>query len=104
MDDAEHVGRKKRFVHIPETVEDLWAWWEAHGKSAEWLSVDIETESWQWISEVGIAVSPTNALWVPLLLKDGKALSHAWSLEDEPRVWMFLQEVLRKPLPLLITT
>lgn len=110
--------RIARTIHIPETVEDLWDWWERFGQTAPELSVDIETLKARWIAEIGFAASPTNALWVPFHTQheihevreiNGKTrklnyqeIRPYWpDHKTEAAVWLFCRHVLMSEIPKL---
>jgi len=94
---------KDRTISIPETIQDLYTWWDEHGSKAPLLAVDIETIRKTQISEVGFASSPTEALWVPVVLETRKGNSRSyrrvWSAEDELLVWKFIRMVCESPRP-----
>lgn len=91
-----------RTAYIPETPDDILSWWHELGRHADILSVDIETEFSTWISEIGIASSTTEAIWIPFLLRDkaAKTLSHYWpDVETEARSWINTKKILFSPIP-----
>lgn len=91
--------RDRQISHSPESPTELWDWWNAN-KTSQLLSVDIETEANRWVSEVGIAVSETKALHVPLLVrpvKGGPIYPYWKNPTDEARTWLFLKHVLEQP-------
>jgi hypothetical protein len=96
------ITMKERTISIPETVEDLYGWWETYGYDIELLAIDIETIRKTQISEVGFAASPTQALWIPIVLESRKGnvrqYHRVWSAEDEFRVWSFIRDVCESPV------
>lgn len=89
--------RPDRVTYIPETPDDIFTWWETYGIHSPRLSVDIETEANRFISEIGIAASATNAIWIPFLLKEPKTrrLSSYWSdTESESLAWLHTRSIL----------
>lgn len=92
-----------RRIAIPESVSDLHDWWAEHSPACSLLAVDIETIRKQQISEVGFAVSPTEALWIPIVTESrvGSRRHYKvhWSREDEVQVWKFIKQVCESPLP-----
>lgn len=101
MQDPSFV-RLDRTIYIPETPEDIETWWQAYGSSAPLLSVDIETEKNSWISEIGVAASKTNAIWIPFLLKDGKFLRSYWpDTKTEASAWLLTKKILEAKKPIV---
>lgn len=92
-----------RRIAIPESISDLHSWWGEHSPSCSLLAVDIETIRKQQISEVGFAVSPTEALWVPIVTEqrtgNKRHYKAHWSREDEAKVWRFIKQVCESPVP-----
>lgn len=101
----------RRAFHIPETPEDIDKWF-ADAMPIEMMSVDIETtpkkkeepKGWppiatragKYITVVGFAASPTNALVVPFWTPSGPY----WSdFDTHFLVWQKLKEILENPIP-----
>lgn len=96
MESPVHVGRINRNISIPENLADIKSWWNTHGLSAEWLSVDIETEGRNWISEVGIAVSPTEAIWIPFLFRVPFGKLESLNKETGPARTILLEQLIEE--------
>jgi len=94
-------------IWIEPTIEDLYTFRDQHILNAsananpQLLSFDIETiPSRKILTCIGFAPSPRIALVVPFADRRSPNGSY-WSLEDEPRAWSFVREVLNSPLPKL---
>lgn len=94
------VSVQDRTIYIPETAAEAWAWWEER-KHAPLLSIDIETERKTQISEFGVAVSPTEALWIPFLLKENGRYIRPFPFEQEVSLWKLVKEICESPTPKL---
>jgi hypothetical protein len=93
-----HVSILDREITIPESYQDARDWWEAR-RSAPLLSIDIETERKTQISEFGIATSPTEALWIPFLLKENNRYIRPFGFEEEVSLWKLVKEICECPTP-----
>jgi len=86
---------KARFVHVAETVEDLFEFQRTYGTRA--ATVDIETvPNWKQVTDVGIAYSEDRVLVIPILDKNRPDYSY-WSYQDEFLVWDFIRSVCEDP-------
>lgn len=89
--------RKRREIWVEPSVDDLWKWWEEHGKHSDLLSVDIETERHTQISEIGIASDSTHALHIPFIIDRVK---NYWETpEEEVKAWDFVRHVMASEVP-----
>jgi hypothetical protein len=93
--------RPARRIHIPDHPSEILQWWNDSVPSpSSFLSIDIETEKNKWVSEIGIAASPTNAIWIPFLLREGKKLIPFWKdEEDEIAARLAVRTILSSPNP-----
>ena len=96
------IFRLRRNIWTSPSVEDLWTWWNLHGKNSPLISIDIETVKSSLISEVGFAASKTEAIHIPFILED-KARRHFslyWeSFSDEIKAWKFVRHVCECSTP-----
>ena len=90
-------ARKRREIWVEPSVEDLWKWWDMHGKHSDLLSIDIETERATQISEVGIASDATHAIHIPFIVQRTK--SYWGSEKEEIEAWHFVRHVMTSPIP-----
>ncbi len=80
-------------AHIPETIEDLYAFRDLYIQGCTSLAVDIET-SGQQITCIGFAPSTGDALVVPIFDRRRKNRSYWPDLESERQAWSFIRELL----------
>lgn len=95
-------SRLRRTIWTNPSIEDLWLWWHLHGEHSSLLSIDIETVRQTFVSEVGIAASPSQALHIPFILEDkavGKFSSFWPSEQEEVKAWMFVRHVCESQIP-----
>jgi len=93
-----------RYVWTEPSIEDLYSWWEQHGKHAKLLALDIETLRKTQISEIGFASSSTQALHIPFLLEERvgnqKTYRSYWpDIQTEVKAWEFVKMVCESSLP-----
>lgn len=92
----------ERIIWTEPTLDDLYLWWEEHGSKAEELAVDIETVRRVQVAEIGFASSPTMALHIPFVYKDGNEYISYWpDAETEAKAWDFVEMVFRSDVPKL---
>jgi uracil-DNA glycosylase len=87
------VRRPKRLVYVPETLQDMEAWYEriaALPESAA-LAVDIETKADQ-ITCIGFAPSHTEAFVIPIW-DDRRGGSYWSTLTDELQAWRIVRQL-----------
>lgn len=89
-----------RYITIPESPDDAWEWWNQRS-SAPLLAIDIETERQTLVSEFGVATSPTEALWIPFLLKANGSYHRPWTLEQERSLWKLVRTICESSTPKL---
>ena len=90
----------ERIIWTEPTLDDLYLWWEEHGSKAEELAVDIETVRRIQVAEIGFASSPTMALHIPFVYKDGNQYISYWkTAEEECKAWDFVEMVFRSSVP-----
>lgn len=89
-----------RYIWTEPTIDDLYSWWDQHGKHSKLLAVDIETLKQQQISEVGFASDSTHALHIPFVWKEDKCFRSWWSdKETESAAWDFVKMVCESDIP-----
>lgn len=88
--------RKKREIWVEPSITDLWTWWEKHGQHSTLLSIDIETERFTQISEVGIASDSTHAIHIPFIVERTK--SYWPTVKKEVQAWQFIRHVANSPI------
>ena len=88
-----------REIWTEPTIDDLWLWWEQHGKNSPLLAIDIETLRRQQISEVGFASDHQHALHIPFCWKDGHEYKRWFSANDEIAAWKFVKHVCESDNP-----
>jgi len=90
------VRRPKRFVYVPETLQDI-GWAMGQLRKAQTISIDIETVENQ-ITAIGFAWAIDHAISIPII--DGrKSNASYWSLADEWLVWQMIREICGFPTP-----
>jgi uracil-DNA glycosylase len=90
----------ERLIWTEPTLDDLYLWWDEHGSKAEELAVDIETVRRVQVAELGFASSPTMALHIPFVYKDGGQYVSYWkTAEEEVKAWDFVDMVFRSRVP-----
>lgn len=94
----------EREIWTEPTIDDLWLWWEQHGKHSPLLAVDIETLRYQQISEVGFASDKQHALHIPFCWEDKSgrpSVFRQWwrRAEDEVKAWQFVKHVCESAAP-----
>ncbi len=87
------IRRPAVSVHIPETIEDLYAFRDLYIQGCSSLAVDIET-SGQQITCIGFAPSTGDALVVPIFDRRRKNRSYWPDLESERQAWGFIRKLL----------
>jgi len=89
-----------RIIWPEPTIEDLYTWWDQHGKTCSLLAFDIETVRKTQVAEIGIASSPHMALHIPFVYRDdGQYISYWPDLETEAAAWDFVRMVCESPVP-----
>jgi hypothetical protein len=88
------IRRPKRLISIPESIQDCRDYYEAHLRSAEKLSVDIETKG-SMITCIGFSPSISRALVVPFFSEAAEDGNYWRSPRTEYRAWCFVRKVLR---------
>lgn len=90
------IVRPERFIHIPESIEDLHNFYIEHILPAPSVSCDIETKQLQ-ITEVGFSPDPSLALVIPFYSRER---INFWStLEEELEAWRMVRLIIEtKPL------
>ena len=103
--DYPEFSRVSRKLWIEPDLEDLETFWTQHLEKSSLISIDIETERYSQISEIGFAADPYNAIHVPILrsVKNGnKFLSckRYWeTIPREVKAWNFIHKVCTSPNP-----
>lgn len=89
---APDFSRPSRFIHMePESVDELWEFYENHIRHSDLVACDIETKALT-ITEVGFAPSPSRALVIPFLRRPN---SNYWpTAKEEEKAWEFIRYVL----------
>lgn len=87
------IRRPTVSVHIPETIEDLYAFHDLHIRGCSSLAVDIETAG-QQITCIGFAPSTGDALVVPIFDRRRKNRSYWLDQYSEGQAWRFIQQLL----------
>lgn len=90
------VRRPQRFVHIPETLDDIHAAIELI-KRSEYLSIDIETRE-DIITCIGFAWAKDKTLVIPLMDYRRRGCAY-WSENEEPEVWSLIKKLCHLPQP-----
>lgn len=92
----------ERIIWTKPTIDDLYLWWEEHGSKAAELAVDIETVRRCQVAEIGFASSPTMALHIPFVYKDGGQYISYWpDAKTETEAWDFVEMVFKSSVPKL---
>jgi len=92
----------ERYILTEPSVEDLWAWWDAHGKTSPLLALDIETANGQ-ISEISFASDANNAIHIPFFWKDSGRYKQYWpNSATEEEAWKFVKHVCECTTPKLV--
>lgn len=92
----------EREIWTEPSVDDLWHWWEQHGKLSELLAIDIETIRRQQISEVGFASDPYHALHIPFILGTGPWENYWKTTQEEVQAWKFVHHVCTSSNPKIL--
>ena len=90
---------KRRQIWVEPEIPDLYRWWELHGSRSDLLSVDIETERYKQISEIGMASDSEHALHIPFIVNRTK--SYWPTVADEVKAWKFVHMVMTSNVPKL---
>lgn len=97
------IRTTSRQIWTEPTIPDLWAWWEQHGSRSPLLSIDIETLKQRQISEFGVAASPTQALHIPFVWKEGREYKSWWpDVATEAEAWRFVKHVCESDTPKIL--
>lgn len=90
------VRRLQRFIHIDPSWTDIQDFYRKYIAPSSTLSTDVETIGDQ-ITCIGLAPSHDRALVIPFY-DPTKAGGNYWpTVEEEVRVWKFLQRLFREP-------
>ena len=90
---------KRRQIWVEPEIPDLYRWWELHGSKSKLLSVDIETERFRQISEIGMASDSEHALHIPFIVDRVK--SYWPTVADEVEAWKFVHMAMTSHVPKL---
>lgn len=93
------IVRPRRFVFVPDTVPEIWSFFDEHIRQARHLSVDIETAAEQ-ITCIGFSPSHDKALVVPFT-HPGRGGSYWGRLSDELAAWDVVRAILGSGIPKL---
>ena len=95
-----NISTPERIIWTEPTLKDLYLWWEDYGSKAKLLAIDIETVRQTQVAEIGFASSPTMALHIPFVYKDGGQYISWWKTpEEELKAWDFVEMVCRSSVP-----
>ena len=89
--------RKRREIWVEPSIADLWRWWDVYGSKSTLLSVDIETERYSQISEVGLASDSTHAIHIPFIIERTK--SYWPTISEECKAWEFVHHTMASTVP-----
>lgn len=94
----------EREIWTEPTIDDLWLWWETHGKHSKLLALDIETLKALQITEVGFAADSTHALHIPFCIEErvGNTRNYrSWwaTAKEEAAAWKFVKHVCESSMP-----
>ena len=87
------LRRPECFVHIPETIEDLYDFHSLHIQGCKTLAVDIETVG-QQITRIGFAPSIQHALVVPIFDRRRAQRSYWPDAVSEGKAWGYIRKLL----------
>ena len=98
-----------RKIWIEPDLADLDRFWEEHLSRSDLITIDIETERQQTISEVGFAANQFVAIHIPFLVGEKNRRTNRfitcrsyWKTEtEELRAWSWVRKVLTSPIPKL---
>lgn len=94
------ISSPERIIWTEPTIPDLYKWWKDYGSKTSMLAVDIETVKKIQVAEFGIASSPTMALHIPFVYKEGGQYISWWkTAEEEMAAWDFVEMVCRSDVP-----
>lgn len=94
--DFPEIRTKPRTIYVPESVEDI-QWFADKCRQAGIATIDIETvPARRQITEVGLAYSPLESMCIPIFDRT-KPGYHAWSYEDEFKVWETIRTLAADP-------
>ena len=83
-DSSPDMPKQRGFLCVPETINELVAWYTTWVEPAPYVICDIETEN-DTITEVGFAVSDERAICIPFFARPNK---NYWkTLEEEKQAW-----------------
>lgn len=91
------IRRPSRQILINPTLSEIGDWITRALKLGRPLACDIETANKQ-ITQVGFALSPSDALVIPLLDRRNPDGSFWPTLQSESQVWLKIKEVLESPI------
>lgn len=85
------LSRPQRYIHMPESIEDIEAFYEKYIVPAERVSCDVETKG-NTITEVGFAPTPKRALVIPFLRRPNGSF---WATPElEKQAWYWVERIL----------
>lgn len=90
------IRRPKRFVYLPESLDDIESLMEKFTK-AKLISIDIETKADQ-ITCIGFGWNDNNVLVIPIFDKT-KADNCYWGHNEELIVWQYIRKLCALPIP-----
>ena len=99
------IRKVRREIWYEPEIPDLEKFWNEHLKSSSLISIDIETERNEQISEVGFASDSTHAIHIPFLFGEKNrsnlftSCRSYWSPKDELLAWKFVQKVCECSIP-----
>ncbi len=94
--DFPEIIRPERFVHIPETINDIRYFYQNYILGSKDLSCDIETAKiagLPTITEVGFAPTPKDALVIPFLTRAPGKHNYWPSHEIEKQAWQWVRRI-----------